>query len=226
MKLHEEFVVPHGVEDVWRFFEQPEAVAACMPGVESVSVLDDDNVHVCATQSIGPMSATFEAKVAVLERVPLELIRFRVTGRSVRGAIGNLRTENTLALTASDGGTRIVLDGEMALAGALGSVGQKVVAKQAAKATAEFATNLGRALNGESPALPGARGSAATARPEASDGEGVRTFGAVRVPSSGDLGSDRWSKVAAALSAVSVLLSLAALLRYRRLPRQPRAEGR
>ena len=169
MKLHEEFSVAHDVEDVWKFFEQPEAVAACMPGVESVTVLDEDNVQVRATQSIGPMSATFEAKVAVLERVPLELIRFRVTGRSVRGAIGNLRTENTLGLSVCDGGTLIALDGELALAGALGSVGQKVVAKQAGKVTAEFSANLERALNGEPPVLasraaPGRHGEGSRSR--------------------------------------------------------------
>ena len=108
------------------------------------------------------MTATFEAKVTVLERVTDELIRFRATGKSVRGAIGNLRTENTVRLRGTAEGTSVLVEGDLVLAGALGSVGQKVVARQAAKVTAEFAANLQRALNGELPPLatPGAGGAA------------------------------------------------------------------
>ena len=146
MKLHQEFVVAEPVETVWKFFDKPEAVADCMPGVEQVTVLDPDNVQVRATQSIGPMTATFDAKVTVLERVTEELIRFRASGRSVRGAIGNVRTENTVTLRPCPEGTNVAVDGDVVLAGALGSVGQKVVARQADKVTAEFAENLRRAL--------------------------------------------------------------------------------
>ena len=54
MKLHEEFVVAEPVGTVWKFFEQPESVAGCVPGVEYVNILDGDNVQVRATQSVGP----------------------------------------------------------------------------------------------------------------------------------------------------------------------------
>jgi uncharacterized protein len=208
VKLREEFAVPHAVEEVWKFFEQPEAVASCMPGVESITVLDEDNVQVRATQSIGPMTATFDAKVTVLERVPNELIRFRATGRSVRGAIGNLRTENAVHLTASDGGSVIVVDGEVVLAGALGSVGQKVVAKQAGKVTAEFASNLQRALNGEAPATGPARTAHTSIEPTGAS-DSVQLVATTTA-------TDRWSKLAAGLSALSAILSLLAILRQRR----------
>ena len=49
----------------------------------------------------------------------------------------------------------MTVEGDVVLAGALGSVGQKVVAKQASKVTAEFAENLQLALSG---AMPGATG--------------------------------------------------------------------
>ena len=130
MKMQQEFTVAEPVSAVWKFFDEPESVAACLPGVEHVTVLDKDNVEVRATQSLGPMTATFEAKVTVLERVTDELIRFRATGRSVRGAVGNLRTENTVRLRSTAEGTSVLVDGDLVLAGALGSVGQKVVSRQ------------------------------------------------------------------------------------------------
>lgn len=209
MKLREEFAVPHALADVWKFFEQAESVAACMPGIESVTVIDDDNLQVRVTQGIGPMTATFEAKVTVTERVSLELVRFRAQGRSVRGAVGNLRMENAVHLIASNGGTTIVVEGEVVLAGALGSVGQKIVAKQAAKVTAEFASNLERALRGE-PVRPAARSLGGVPPIEEVGARG--TYGAPREVRS----VERWSKAAAALSAVSAVLSLLAILRQRR----------
>jgi uncharacterized protein len=208
MRMQQEFTVAEPVSAVWKFFDEPEAVAGCLPGVEQVKVLDEDNVQVRATQSLGPMTATFEAKVTVLERVTEELIRFRATGKSVRGAVGNLRTENTVRLHAVADGTSVVVDGDLVLAGALGSVGQKVVSRQAAKVTAEFAANLQRALNGEPPQ------SLAPARPSAAAQALQPAQGAPSAPSAPS--SDRWGKAAVVLSGASVALSVIIMIRQRR----------
>jgi uncharacterized protein len=207
VKMQQEFTVAEPVSAVWKFFDQPEAVAACMPGVEQVTVLDADNVQVRVTQSLGPMTATFEAKVTVLERVTEELIRFRATGKSVRGAVGNLRTENSVQLRSAAGGTSVLVDGDLVLAGALGSVGQKVVSRQAAKVTAEFAANLQRALSGEPPVPVTSRDDAGRPRGGLAD---------ARAPGSTGPSSDRWGKAAVALSGASVVLSVFILIRQRR----------
>jgi uncharacterized protein len=220
MKMQQEFTVTEPVSAVWKFFDEPESVAGCMPGVEQVTVLDPDNVQVRATQSLGPMTATFEAKVTVLERVTDELIRFRATGRSVRGAVGNLRTENTVRLRAVADGTSVVVDGDLVLAGALGSVGQKVVSRQAAKVTAEFAANLQRALNGQPPAPAGpARGRPGVLRAGRADQE--RTAPWPGTPPDGTAApaarsGDLWAKAAVALSGASVALSVIIMIRQRR----------
>ena len=169
------------------------------------------------------MTATFEAKVTVLERVTDELIRFRAAGKSVRGAIGNVCAPRTRSGSAAPPtGPASLVEGDLVLAGALGSVGQKVVARQAAKVTAEFATNLQRALNGElvppAQAGPGrsrVRGPADRRRPS----RGPVAAGSARPPAgpAGPAGpADRWSKAAAALSGVSVALSVIILIRQRR----------
>lgn len=203
MKLREEFEVPESVGTVWDFFERHDQVARCLPGVEDVTVVDADNVTVRVTQSLGPMSATFEAKVRITDRAPKQVIRFTTTGRSVRGAVGNVRADIEAHLHEGPDGTRIVVDADIALAGALGSVGQKVVAKQAGKVTAAFAQNLQRALQGGVVEPAGApRGlarpvlAAAATRPEVA---------AVR--------PDPWPRIAALFGAASVLLSAAALVR-------------
>jgi hypothetical protein len=157
------------------------------------------------------MTATFDAKVTVLERAPEELIRFRAAGRSVRGAIGNMRTECTVRLRSLPDGTSIALDADMVLAGALGSVGQKVIAKQAGKVTAEFATNLRRAIGGEVSAPLSAAPRAGTIASGGPAGEVPAGTPFPPLPPA----PDRWSRVAAALSAVSAVLSVIVLVRQR-----------
>jgi uncharacterized protein len=207
MRLHEEFQIGEPLAAVWTFFEQPHRVAGCMPGVEEVSVIDDDHVDVRATQSIGPMSATFEARVEVLERVTNELIRFQATGKSVKGATGHIRTTNEVRLSESDGTTTVAIDGDVILAGALGSVGQKIVAKQAGKVTAQFADNLQSALRGEPPRL----------HESARSRRGVEAASGAGLPASPAPSVD-WSKISAIMSAISAVLSVIAIIRSRRRP--------
>ncbi len=210
MRLHEEFQVSKPVAAVWTFFEEPELVARCLPGVEAVEVLDADNLSVRATQSIGPMTATFETKVTVLERVPNEMIRFQATGRTVRGAIGNVRTMNSVRLREVNGSTMVDVEADLILAGALGSVGQKAVARQASKVTEEFAGNLQRALAGE---LPVGADTLANAPRRPATADAASRLRAIPLAQSGP--ADPWGKAAAVLSAVSVVLSGIALARSR-----------
>jgi carbon monoxide dehydrogenase subunit G len=212
VKLREEFEVAEPVASVWTFFEQPEAVAQCVPGVEQLTVVTPDDIDVRLTQSVGPMTATFAATVKIVERVPEKLIAFTATGKSVRGAMGNVRATVSVQLEPVGNRTVVLVEGDVALAGALGSVGQKVVAKQAGKVTAQFSRNLEAALGGGSAAVePGTTERAATSRTPVSGLPPVTHASAT---------ADPWSKVAAALSAVSVVLGIVALRRSGRRSRR------
>jgi hypothetical protein len=149
VKYRHEFSVPESAAAVWRFFERPLEVARCLPGVETVEPLagEDDGWSVRATQKLGPMTTNFQARVRITERVAGARIAFTATGKAVRGAVGNFRAQNTVTLAAEGGETRIAVEGEVALAGVLGSVGSAVINRQAAKTTAAFARNLAQALS-------------------------------------------------------------------------------
>jgi carbon monoxide dehydrogenase subunit G len=149
MKVVESFVVSEPRDRLWAFFEQVEQVARCVPGVDSVEQLDEETSKVRLTQAVGPMRATFDMKMRITEREPQQLLRFTATGKAVKGAAGNVRTVNTVQLQPVDGGTRVDLESDVALGGVLGSVGQKVVARQAAQVTRAFSESLERALKGE-----------------------------------------------------------------------------
>lgn len=215
MKLREEFRLGRPVAEVWNFVDQPELVAKCMPGVEDLSMSGPDELRVRVTQSVGPMSATFAADLTIVERVPEKRVAFTATGKTVRGAMGNVRASVTVELEPGGDGTTVVVDGDVALAGALGSVGQKVVAKQAGKVTSEFARNLEAALGGETPQRPSpARaGDTPGGAREVATGDHDRSVRQIAEPGHApeSAAAERWAKVAAALSAASLAVGLVAL---------------
>ena len=149
MKYRHEFRVRESVDRVWRFLERPLEVAHCVPGVEEAEPVEgeEDCYSVRATQKLGPMSTTFKAKVRITECVAGARIAFTATGKAVRGAIGNFRAQNAVTLMEADGETCVAVEGEVALAGVLGTVGSAVINKHAAKVTAAFAANLEQALS-------------------------------------------------------------------------------
>jgi carbon monoxide dehydrogenase subunit G len=166
MKVQESFVITEPREKLWSFFEQVDQVARCVPGVESVDQVDADNSNVRVTQSVGPMTATFDIKMRVTDREPLERMSFTAVGRAVKGAMGNVRTTNTVRLADVEDGTRVDLEADLAMGGVLGTVGEKVVSKQVAQVTKAFAESLERSIKGEAPvaAAASANGNGGTSR--------------------------------------------------------------
>ncbi len=207
MKYRQEFRVPERVGTVWLFFEQPLRVAECIPGFEKAVLLEGDSLSVRATQKLGPMSATFEARVRITERVHEERIEFTSTGKAVRGAVGNFRARNSVFLKPAGDETEVLVEGEAALAGVLGTIGHTVITKQAKKATAEFARNLERALSGaEGPAAA----ASAPVRPQAAPMEVERTTASTPVAQEAPARppSDPWAKAAAVLSGAATIVGL------------------
>jgi carbon monoxide dehydrogenase subunit G len=168
VKVKEEFVIAQSPQVLWEFFEQVDRVAKCVPGVDEITVVDADNSRLRVTQSLGPMTATFDLKMRITDRDPGRSMQFTAVGRSVRGAAGNVRATHTVRLEdEGTGSTRVVLEGDLALGGMVGSMGQKAVAKQAGVVTQAFAEALQRELSNGSAAASTAESEAAVPDPAA-----------------------------------------------------------
>lgn len=216
MKYKQEFTVAADIGQVWEFFQQADEVARCMPGIDDIRIVDADLLSVRMTQKVGPLSASFDTSVRITERAAPRLIQFTLIGKAVRGAVGNFRATNTVTLEEASESTHVTVEGEAALAGALGSVGQRVIAKQAEKLTAQFAANLSSVLAGGSPVAPSsdavavpAPASAARPRHAAMAPAAERAVAAAShyapPPQRPD---DPWNKIAASFSAATFIVSL------------------
>jgi len=204
MKFRQEFRVSEPLSKVWLFFEQPLRVAECIPGFEKAVPLEDNSYSVRATQKLGPMSATFEARIRITEKIHEERIEFNATGKAVRGAVGNFRSQNTVILTPSGDETEVLVEGEAALAGVLGTVGNSIINKQVAKVTAEFSSNLERMISGGNKPEPLPKTAVHKTNVMASDPTPQIKAQPQRDP---------WAKATAILSAAAVIIGLVILWR-------------
>ena len=142
MRFVESFVVAKPLDAVWSFFDDPKRLALCVPGVEWVEPLEDGRSKIRMTQKVGYLSATFELKMHVSGREEGQTLELTSIGRSVRGAVGELRSTNRVELRREGDGTRIDLTADIGVGGMLGSVGQKVMASKAREVARRFAANV------------------------------------------------------------------------------------
>lgn len=143
MQVQETFTVDAPPEVVWRFFEDVERVARCVPGVQSADLLAADRYRVVVTQKVGFISATFEITTHIDGKAPMEFLALSSVGKSIKGAAGNLRSKDRVEFEAlPDGGTRIRLTSELAVGGMLGALGHKAITSKSREITETFAQTL------------------------------------------------------------------------------------
>lgn len=149
MEIRESFVVPVPAVELWDFFQDVDRVSKCVPGLKSVTVVSPDEYKVVVQQKVGYFSATFEVTTRREEAEAPRYMRFSSVGRTVRGAVGNLRSKDRVELEVVDSGTtRVHVTSEPALGGVLGAVGHKIIVAKSREMTEQFAAALCATLGG------------------------------------------------------------------------------
>jgi carbon monoxide dehydrogenase subunit G len=111
-------------EAVWRVLNDPSAMAATMPGVESFDVQDDRHwrANVKIPLGLGTLGMTMDMEKTE-EREP-EFASLAIKGNGV-GAIMSMTTAFTLS--EDGGGTKMDWEADVRIAGPVGSMGQRVL---------------------------------------------------------------------------------------------------
>ena len=112
-------------EAVWRVLNDPAAMAATMPGVESFDVQDERNwrANVKIPLGLGTLGMTMDMEKTE-EREP-EFASLAIKGNGV-GAIMSMKTAFTLS-EDEGGGTKMDWEADVRIAGPVGSMGQRVL---------------------------------------------------------------------------------------------------
>ena len=144
MKLEQHLRVPGNRAQVWDLLMDMARVGRCFPGVEQVTMVDQDNYRGTVRFRVGPATLNFSGSILVLERdrdrwhasMRLDGADRRV-GASVRAAMVMDLVE------AASQETELVIASDISFLGKLGELGQPVIRKKADSVIQEFARNLG-----------------------------------------------------------------------------------
>ena len=144
--FEEEFTVEAAPDRVWDFLLDPQRVAPCLPGCESVEIESATTYKVRLTVKVGFLSTTQNLKVELVESDrPRHLVS--VARGEDRKLASQVEVRNTLDLApASPGATLVRYRSDVRVLGRLGSVGDAVMKVKAKQVAADFAANVRAAL--------------------------------------------------------------------------------
>jgi len=152
MKLTQEFQVAKPVDVVWEFFQDIPSVAACMPGAELGDRKEDGPWAGKLTVKLGPMSTSFEGEATIIPDP--EARSAHIDGKGVDrrgGSRGQVAVD--YALAAADGGTRVTVDADITLSGAIAQFGRTgLIDEMSSRLIGQFVDCLERRLSAETTA--------------------------------------------------------------------------
>ena len=142
MKLTHTFTVAAPPDRVWAVLMDIPAMAECIPGVSGVSQADDTTYDAQVTTKIGPITARFACRIAVLElNDATHTGRVEVTGKDVKLG-GGVKAKMAMALAPAGDGTTVSIDSDVDIMGKIGQYGHGMISKRADAMLADFAACL------------------------------------------------------------------------------------
>ena len=134
------FAVDAPPADVWSFIRDFEALCTCIPGVESIQVLDERSVELTVKEKVGavPLIVKLTARIEA-ENPPTELHAIAVADHLTMQIDVTLRADGT----GTELSSRFDVKGE----GPLKPIVNALFEKRATERTAQFAKCLARRFN-------------------------------------------------------------------------------
>lgn len=196
MKITQEFTVARPLPVVWDFFHDVGRVAACLPGAEYLGRREDGRHAGRVSAKVGPFQASFEGDAEIAYDDADHSVRAEGKGVDKKGG-SRSRMTMTCGVSEVAGGTRVAVDADVQLSGAIAQFGRTGIITEIANVLIQdFVRNAEAALavpepEPAAPVAPAAAGSPAPPSAPAAP----RTAPAASTPISG------FSLLAAALKA-------------------------
>jgi len=141
MQIKDSFVIKSPQDKVWEFLFDIPKLSQCVPGIESVEVVDEKTYRGKLVVKVGPIRSEFGGTVILTEVEAPNRIAGTVEGDD-KSSASSVKATFIGALTPVEGGTEAVFQVDANLRGRLAQFGGPVIVATAKKLTAEFAKNL------------------------------------------------------------------------------------
>ncbi|MGL5819191.1 MAG: SRPBCC family protein [Phycicoccus sp.] len=135
------------VDEVWRAILDPAVLARTLPGCESLSVVGDDRYAITVTAGVAAIKGTYTGEVALCDQVAPESLTLRASGA---GAPGTVEADVRVRFSpGGSGGTDVSYEADASVGGAVGGVGQRMLAGVTRKMAGQFFAALDADLDAD-----------------------------------------------------------------------------
>jgi len=149
VKFNQRAVIPVGREPLWDFLMDVPKVARSLPGVETVSQIDDTTYQGTLKVRVGPISLSLQGKIVLEQR---DRGSWRATLRaeaSDRMAAGAVKGKTSMELKeVGPKETELLVETDVNILGKIGEFGQPIIRKKADQMLQEFVANIKKQLAG------------------------------------------------------------------------------
>ena len=150
MKFSQSAQIPVAREPLWEFLMDVPKVAQSLPGVESVSKIDDTTYEGALKVRVGPIALNLLGKIIVEEQDKQNWRAALRAEANDRRAAGAVKGKTTMMLKAVDSNqTELLVETDVNILGKIGEFGQPIIRKKADSMLKEFVENIKKQLTGK-----------------------------------------------------------------------------
>jgi len=135
-----EQLIPASQQDVWEALNDPDVLKACVPGCESITLVNPNEYQVLMTARVGPVSAKFRGRLSLSDIKPPHSYSLAFEGQG--GAAGFAKGGAQVKLVPQGEQTRLIYDVKANVGGKLAQIGSRLVDAAAKKVADEFFKNF------------------------------------------------------------------------------------
>ncbi|HEX4270717.1 MAG TPA: carbon monoxide dehydrogenase subunit G [Rhizomicrobium sp.] len=147
------YQIPAPPEAVWAGLNDPNILAAAIPGCEALTRTGDSDFSGTVALKIGPMEASFKGQVTLSEMEPPH--RLLLTGSGDGRDAGFASGGAEIVLTPKDGGTEITYKAGANIGGKMAQIGERLIDGAARQIADQFFADFAAQLTPK-PAAPAA----------------------------------------------------------------------
>jgi uncharacterized protein len=143
-----EQLIPASQKDTWDALNDPEVLRACVPGCESITLVNPNEYQVLMTARVGPVSAKFRGRLSLFDIKPPGSYSLAFEGQG--GAAGFAKGAAQVKLQAANAKeTKLSYEVKANVGGKLAQIGSRLVDAAAKKVADEFFQNFTRKMSSE-----------------------------------------------------------------------------
>jgi uncharacterized protein len=169
MDFHGRYIIPAPADAVWAALHDPDILASCIPGSQSVIRTSDTDYEAVAVIKIGPVKAKFSGKVNWQDAPPPDGFTHAgvLSGEGKGGPAGFAKGQSEVRLAAEGENTILTYTAKATVGGKLAQIGQRLIDSTAKSIADNFFAKFeelmragGKAAEGDTPATIPTKGEA------------------------------------------------------------------